>query len=251
MGTRGLWSIDFLKALGNTKPDAKTINLVSAWTKGEGTEARYNPLATTLNYGQNTKFNNCCGGNGVKNYPSRDAGIQASVRTVSGNHPGYADIVAGLKANDGERALKGMKYNVWGTNFVYVESIWRSHDVTGESLKSEDLSIPEKIYGAVAPAETPVHPPEPIRPGDLYPPGTTGGLNPLGPSGSTNAPGGYDGVDYGAQTGSATEESVRSFFKIYFVGIPLIGISIGLFIYAAVNSDSGKLALKVASKGLI
>jgi hypothetical protein len=250
MGTRGQWANDFLKALGNTSPNLKTTNLVAAWTKGEGTEARYNPLATTLDYGQNTKFNNCCGGNGVKNFPSRDAGIQASVRTLSGSFPGYSDIVKGLRTNEPELALKGMKRNVWGTNFVYVESVWRSSDVRGESLKSEDLSIPERIYGAKADDKpTPVHPPEVIRPGDYNNGGS--GINPMGPDGSTTAPGGYDGIDGSIPSEGVTEQGVRSFFKIYFVGIPFVGISIGLFVYAAAKSDAGKTALKVASKGVL
>lgn len=239
MGTRGQWAIDTLKVLGNSKPDDKTVNLLAAWTKGEGTDARYNPLATTLPYGTYTKFNNCCGGNGVKNYPSRDAGIQATVRTISSNHPGYSDILAGLRGNDPERALKGMKYNVWGTNFTYVETLWRSKDVRNETLKSEDLSIPERIYGQAAKNE-PVHAPAPIRPEDYNNGGS--GVNPLGSDSGYNDPNFQskypdDGV---------TADSVRDFTKIYFVGVPLIGLSVVLIVIAAIKSDTVKGTVELA-----
>lgn len=134
MGTRGAWSRDFLVALGNSNPDVKTINLVSAWTKAEGTAATYNPLATTYNNGDNTRFNSA----GVRNYKTRVDGINATIKTLQGNWPGYRDIFVGLQTNDGERALSGMKSSPWGTNFHTVETFWRKSDVTGETLRSEE-----------------------------------------------------------------------------------------------------------------
>ena len=49
MGTRGQWATDFAKALGNPEPSADIVNWISAWTKAEGTKARFNPLATLPN----------------------------------------------------------------------------------------------------------------------------------------------------------------------------------------------------------
>jgi hypothetical protein len=63
----------------------------------EGTTAAYNPLATTLNYGSNTKFNSV----GVRNYADQATGVEATARTLEG---GYPHIVADLKAGDGAKA---------------------------------------------------------------------------------------------------------------------------------------------------
>lgn len=221
MGTRGAWAIDFLKQLGNSTPDEKTINLVAAWTKGENTEAKYNPLATTLDYGNNTKFNNCCGGNGVKNYASRDEGIKASIMTLRGNHRGYSTIIRGLTTNNPELALQGMKQSPWGTNFGHVESMWRGLDVRGETLLSE-TSTPPKIVGGT-PKSTPVEW------------GTGGG-------------GGGSWYDKPPTTTSAmvTGDSVRNAAKVG-LGIVCAVTSVIVGIMAIARTDAAKSAINVAS----
>lgn len=147
MGTRGQWSKDFLLALGNTNPSASVVNLVAAWTKAEGTKARYNPLATTLNLAPNTKFNSV----GVRNYETRQQGIQASVQTLQGNFNGYKTIVRGLVTNDAKTALMGMHQSPWGTNFGNVERMWSRGDVTGEMLLSEEIDTNNVVSQSNAP----------------------------------------------------------------------------------------------------
>jgi hypothetical protein len=239
MGTREQWAKDVLSALGNSTPSAKTVSLLASWTKGEDTQAKYNPLATTLKYGDYTKFNNCCGGNGVKNYKTRQMGIEATIQTLSGNHTGYSDIVAGFKGNDPERALRGMKASPWGTNFAYVENVWRTQNVGSEQLKAED-STPPKIYGeqATQPApNVPVHTPERLP---------LSGVNPLG-----SEAGYYDPNFKTAYPDEGVSgDSVRNFVKIYFVGIPLIGTAIILFIIAGAKSDTAQQAISLA-KGVL
>jgi len=235
MGTRGQWSIDMLKSLGNNNPNEKTQNLVSSWTLAEGTKAKYNPLATTLDYGTNTKFNNCCGGNGVKNYLTRAQGIEATVLTLKGNHSGYSTIVKGLIGNDPELALRGMHLSPWGTNFIHVETVWRMRDVRSEALDSE-TATPVSI----AP-NTPVHTPLPIRPGDLYEGGS--GINPLGPDGSTTAPGGYNGII--EETPNLNADNVRKYIMLSF-GIALAGISALLFVMVVSRSDTVESAVSIA-----
>ncbi len=135
MGTRGAWARDFLIALGNPNPNAKVIALVSSWTKAEfgpnTKAAAYNPLATTLDYGDNTQFNSA----GVRNYKDRRTGIAASVASFG---PTNAAIKRGLVANDAEAALVAMKRSQWGTNFGTVETFYRTQHTEIEPLPSED-----------------------------------------------------------------------------------------------------------------
>jgi hypothetical protein len=164
MGTRGAWARDFLIHLGNIAPTPKTINLVAAWTRQEfGSHepqaASYNPMATTLDYGTNTIYNS----HNVRNYATREQGIQALSMTLRGNHQGYADILSGLRENDPEKALSAMHRSPWGTNFGRVEEVWRSTDVTGELLPGED---PGK-WKSNTPARVPIEQQEPTDEDDL------------------------------------------------------------------------------------
>lgn len=137
MGTRGEWATDFAAALGNTQPSAKMVNWISAWTKGENTEAKFNPLATMLDYGKNTCFNDVC----VRNYETRDQGIQAAAQTLQGNYPGYQDIREGIKLDDVNRAANGLIRAPWGTNGALVQNTAALYDVRNEPLKSEGSTI--------------------------------------------------------------------------------------------------------------
>ena len=233
MGTRGQWSIDFLKALGNNAPTLKTQNLVAAWTVGENTEAKYNPLATTLDYGKNTKFNNCCGGNGVKNYSSRDEGIQATVLTLKGNHPGYADILKGLSTNDPDLAMRGMHIAPWGTNFTHVELVWRSQDVRSQALKSESSNPVQTV-------DTPNHKPEVIKPIDYNQGGS--GVNPVGPDGYSMQAPAYGIIPI--ETG-VTPNNVRKYIY-YMIGGIFIITSGFMFVSIASKTDAAKSALSIA-----
>lgn len=133
MGTRGQWATDFAKALGNPEPSADIVNWISAWTKAEGTKARFNPLATTWDNGDNTLFNSV----GVRNYKSREAGISATVKTLRGNHPGYATIIDGILTNNVAKCNAGLAKAPWGTNPGLVRG-YSMRDVRGEQLLSEE-----------------------------------------------------------------------------------------------------------------
>jgi DNA uptake protein ComE-like DNA-binding protein len=218
MGTRGEWSKDFLKALGNSSPSASTINLVAAWTKAEGTKAKFNPLATTLNYGENTPFNSV----NVRNFKTRQQGIEASVQTLQGKFTGYADIVRGLKTNDTSLALKGMHASPWGTNFAHVDLTFRTQDVTGERLLSEASDTPSPNTGERPNDYTPMPKPQ------------VGNAEP-------------NNVNINPAT---SEESVRNAGKIL-IGISCIIVSGILLIKTVLNTDAAKIATKVATKGLI
>ncbi len=91
----GEWASLLLVALG-----APTIrdNLVAvvAWEAAEGTPATWNPLATTLSMPDSTIYNS----HGVRNYRSKEQGIEATVLTLRRPGHGYEEIVASLKAGN-------------------------------------------------------------------------------------------------------------------------------------------------------
>lgn len=136
MTTREQWSREFASALGNANPTTSTLNWISAWTAKEGTKARFNPLATKYDLKPNTNFNSV----GVKSYESRAQGIDASVRTLRGDHAGYADIIKGIVQNDPQTAANGLKAAPWGTNGTAVETLWKTTDVRSQQLESESGS---------------------------------------------------------------------------------------------------------------
>lgn len=115
------WEIDLLSALGNTAPTAETIALLGAWHRAEGGDAAYNPLNTTQDAPGATCYNaDPC----VKNYPSYAAGIDATVETLRADHPGYAEIVAGLQTNDVRRAFDGIAASPWGTHAGLIADVY-------------------------------------------------------------------------------------------------------------------------------
>ncbi len=92
--TFGHWAHLLLARLGAPACQDNLIVIVS-WEVAEGTAAAYNPLATTHDYPGATEFNAA----GVKNYPSLQAGLQATIETLrlgAATH-GYGAIVRGLE----------------------------------------------------------------------------------------------------------------------------------------------------------
>lgn len=75
-----------------------SLTFLQSWMAREGTSASFNPLATTLDYGSNTRFNSV----GVRNYADMATGVAATVATLVGS--GYPNIVAALRAGDGHAA---------------------------------------------------------------------------------------------------------------------------------------------------
>lgn len=134
MTTRAEWSKMLANALGNQVPDDDTIKWIAAWTAQENTKARYNPLATTQKWDGATDFNTV----GVKNYPSPEIGIQATVKTLSYSFDGYQDIRDGIRTNNPEQAMDGLFKAPWGSNATSVQRIWLTTDVRNQQLPSFD-----------------------------------------------------------------------------------------------------------------
>ncbi len=86
------WAKSFLKALGAPVVRSNMI-VVIAWEAAEGTNATWNPLATTMGAEGATNFNEV----GVKNYLSKEQGIDASIRTLERPSFGYEAILDGLE----------------------------------------------------------------------------------------------------------------------------------------------------------
>lgn len=115
------WEVDLLAALGNVQPSAETVTFLGAWHRAEGGAASFNPLNTTQDAPGATCYNvDPC----VKNYPSYEVGMQATVETLLSDHPGYAEIVAGLQTNDVARAFDGIVASPWGTHAALIADVY-------------------------------------------------------------------------------------------------------------------------------
>lgn len=130
MTTRGEWATEFLHAIGNSNPDAKTVNFVATWTLGENTQAQYNPLATKQpSECQTGSFNDV----GVRNYSTDQCGIDATVKTLENGY--YPHILHGLQNNDPEEASNAIELGTWGTGTGFL-ILWREGDHRNEVLLS-------------------------------------------------------------------------------------------------------------------
>lgn len=93
--TRAAFANAVLKAMGADTSRSTTEALV-AWMGKENTKAGFNPLATTLDYGENTWFNTF-GDQGqyhVRNFADFQTGVEATVRTLRGGY--YPKIIQAL-----------------------------------------------------------------------------------------------------------------------------------------------------------
>lgn len=126
---RGEWAKAFLAALGNSNPDAKTVNFVASWTLSENTPATYNPLGTTQEMPGATDYNWV----GVKNYVSHEQGLEANVKTVQNGR--YPHILHGIQTNDPEEAANIGELIIWGSGPLAID-LWRTGDHTQEALPS-------------------------------------------------------------------------------------------------------------------
>jgi peptidoglycan hydrolase CwlO-like protein len=92
--TFGDWAALLLSRLGAPTCQENLIAVVS-WEVAEGTAAAFNPLATTHYMPGATVFNSA----GVKNYPSLEVGVQATIDTLEwgATTHGYGSIVYDLQ----------------------------------------------------------------------------------------------------------------------------------------------------------
>ena len=88
----GEWAESFLATLGAPVVRSNLV-VVVAWEAAEGTQATWNPLATTMPMPGATTYNS----HGVRNYSSKEEGIQASILTLRRPNHGYEAILDSLE----------------------------------------------------------------------------------------------------------------------------------------------------------
>lgn len=110
--TAQVYANDILDGIHAPKTDGN-IRLLVAWMGGEGTTARFNPLATTQPANGATTFNSV----GVKNYPDYSTGVSATVQTLQNGY--YPGIVNDLRKGNvpPEQIIQNnqKEFATWGT----------------------------------------------------------------------------------------------------------------------------------------
>jgi hypothetical protein len=106
---RTQWATDLLNRLG-MPVTSENVKALAAWAQAEGTNAGFNPLATTQAMPGASSFNSV----GIKNYASYADGIQATVQTLTNGR--YANILAALRAGNSAIAVgQAVANSPWGT----------------------------------------------------------------------------------------------------------------------------------------
>lgn len=92
--TRGVWAGALLDRIGAPRCDDNVAALI-AWQVAEGTDARWNPLATTMPHAGSTTFNSAS----VRDYPSLEDGLDATIATLETGAPewGYERVLGDLR----------------------------------------------------------------------------------------------------------------------------------------------------------
>ena len=89
------FAVDLSTALGNPQPSSDMVRWLVAWQQAEGTQAAYNPLATSQAMAGATVFNS----HGVKEYVSYSDGVkrqQPSPQQARLIDMLFATLIAGL-----------------------------------------------------------------------------------------------------------------------------------------------------------
>lgn len=100
---------DVLRGLGMT-PTYNRMRFLTAWRAAEAGRATWNPFNTMWNGGSSGLFNP----QGVKHYPTREAGLHATVATLKLRY--YPDLRNRLQADDpAELVAQSPNLTTWGT----------------------------------------------------------------------------------------------------------------------------------------
>lgn len=110
---------DVLKGIGIPSPNAYQIKFAEAWRQKEGAQAAWNPFNTTLKVQDSLRYNIISETIGVQNYPNRQAGLDATIKTLNSRY--YTDLVTAIKAIKDDAtanaALQALHNSPWGTKF--------------------------------------------------------------------------------------------------------------------------------------
>jgi peptidoglycan hydrolase CwlO-like protein len=107
--TYGEWARTFLGAMGASASRNNQVAVI-AWEAAEGTQATWNPLATTFYMPGSTTYNS----SGVRNYATKGQGVEASNQTLKRPGHGYDSIVAGLRQSaDAMETARAINRSDW------------------------------------------------------------------------------------------------------------------------------------------
>lgn len=93
----------------------------AAWLQSEGGSARNNPTNTTLPKPGATNYNSV----GVKNFPTQQVGIEATVETFDTPGQGYDKFESAMKRNAPARTTcRLIGESSWGTGKKLILEVW-------------------------------------------------------------------------------------------------------------------------------
>ncbi len=121
--TRKEWATKFLRQIGAPRT-TRNLRAVVAWIQAEGSEAEWNPLATTKKAPGSTEFNWV----GVQNYPDAETGLRATAETLNYGADrdlyGYRPIRHRLrKSRSAYWTLRAVEVSAWGTGGLALECL--------------------------------------------------------------------------------------------------------------------------------
>jgi len=119
--------IDFLKGIGIPSPNSSQLKFMKIWKQNEDSQAAWNPLNTTLSLAGSSNYNTF-GANGtghIKNYTSRQQGLNATLATINTTTPAYKPkyqaLIRAIQTIQTDaninNAMNALENTPWGTTF--------------------------------------------------------------------------------------------------------------------------------------
>ena len=105
----------------------KTKLLMYSWRRAESGTCKNNPFNTKQKV--SNVITTCCNKECVKNYPTVESGVKATVDTLINGKElyNYDDIIEGLKTSNSKLFFNGLKNSSWGTSGELAEKIYKDY----------------------------------------------------------------------------------------------------------------------------
>lgn len=117
------WYVD-LAELGHFAQTPAFFDVMHAWQRAEGGDARHNAFNTTQTWPGSTRYNSA----GVQNYKSREDGVKATWHTLNNGY--YPELLAALRnVKDPYVVADAIGKSPWGTNGYTVKAVLHSMGV--------------------------------------------------------------------------------------------------------------------------
>ena len=143
------WRERILLGVG-VRPTSENLRFFDAWAQAEGGQAENNPFNTTQRTsGSIGNYNNLGGGIGVQRYNSPQAGIDATIQTLTNGR--YGNIIGALRQGDSAMAAaQALANSPWGTGALTMKVLGGS----GAGLPTVTGGGKELIGGGVTGGST-------------------------------------------------------------------------------------------------